>query len=95
MDKLEKVQKAARQNLSDNLKSFRERHNISQEALSDRAGFHRTYVSQLERQVINPSLDTLAALAVALNVDLPALLSAHEGPPPTLKRGRPPSKKSG
>jgi transcriptional regulator with XRE-family HTH domain len=94
MDKLYKAQKAARQNLSDNLKSFRERNKISQEALSDLAGFHRTYVSQLERQVINPSLDNLAALAVALDVDLPALLSTHEGPPATLKRGRPPSKKS-
>lgn len=94
MDKLEKAQEAARKHLSDNLKSFRARHNISQEALSERAGFHRTYVSQLERQITNPSLDNLVAIAVALDIKLTDLLAAHEGAPATLKLGRRPSKSS-
>ncbi|WP_035466164.1 helix-turn-helix domain-containing protein [Burkholderia sp. WSM2232] len=94
MDKLEKAQKAARKRLSDNLKSFRAEHRISQEELSERAGFHRTYVSQLERQTINPTLDTVVAIAVALEVELTDLLSERDGPPMTLKLGRRPSRKS-
>ncbi|AXF19420.1 XRE family transcriptional regulator [Burkholderia pyrrocinia] len=94
MDKLEKAQKAARKHLSDNLKSFRAKHGLTQEALSERAGFHRTYVSQLERQVTNPTLDNVVALAVALEVRLSDLLSEHDGPPATLKLGRRPSKNS-
>lgn len=94
MDKLEKAQKAARKHLADNLKSFRAKHKFSQEALSERAGFHRTYVSQLERQAINPTLDTIVAIAVALDVELAELLAEHDGPPATLKLGRRPSKAS-
>ncbi|MEX3973181.1 helix-turn-helix domain-containing protein [Paraburkholderia caribensis] len=94
MDKLEKAQKAARKHLSNNLKSFRAKLNISQEALSERAGFHRTYISQVERQTTNPTLNNVVAIAVALDVKLTDLLSEDDGPPATLKQGRRPSKSS-
>ncbi|MFM0062932.1 helix-turn-helix domain-containing protein [Paraburkholderia aspalathi] len=46
---------------------------ISQERLAEVAGFHRTYVGNIERDIANLSLDDLEALAAVLGVD-PALL---------------------
>lgn len=40
---------------------------FSQEALADRAGVHRTYVSQLERGLKSPTLAVLIKLAEALD----------------------------
>jgi len=47
---------------------------LSQEKLAELAGFHRTYVSQLERCVTNISIDGLERLALALEVDVIDLL---------------------
>lgn len=59
-----------RTRVSANLKRVREETGLSQEELADRAGVHRTYVSKIERRVVNYSLDSLAALAFALGVDV-------------------------
>ena len=40
---------------------------FSQEALAERAGVHRTYVSQLERGLKSPTLAVLMKLAEALD----------------------------
>jgi transcriptional regulator with XRE-family HTH domain len=39
---------------------------LSQEELAERAGVHRTYVSQLERGLKSPTLDTVLKLSSAL-----------------------------
>ena len=44
------------------------------------ADFHRTYVSQLERRVTNISIDGLERLAMALGVDIAALLEDKKSP---------------
>lgn len=61
---------SARTRLSVNLKRLRQQRGLSQEQLAERAGFHRTYVSQLERCVTNISIDGLERLAGALAVDV-------------------------
>ncbi|MCT8272567.1 helix-turn-helix domain-containing protein [Xanthomonas translucens] len=41
---------------------------FSQEVLADKAGVHRTYISQLERGLKSPTLAVLLKLATALEV---------------------------
>jgi transcriptional regulator with XRE-family HTH domain len=63
-----------RSRLALNLRDERHRRELSQEALADIAGLHRTYVSQVERSVTNVSLDNIFRLAKALNLDVHKLL---------------------
>jgi DNA-binding XRE family transcriptional regulator len=47
---------------------------LSQEELADLAEIDRTYASQIERGVANPSLEVLFRLASSLNTDVSGLL---------------------
>lgn len=64
----------ARQRISSNIKALRAERELSQEELAELAGFHRTYISQLERCVTNISIDGLERLAQALDVEVVQLL---------------------
>ncbi len=48
--------------------------NISQEDFAERAGLHRTYVSDLERGKRNISLENIERLAKALNLSISELM---------------------
>jgi transcriptional regulator with XRE-family HTH domain len=65
-----------RQALAVRVRTLRAERGLSQEALAHEAGIDRTYQSQIERGVGNPSLKVLCAIAVALNVELNDLLRA-------------------
>jgi len=43
---------------------------VSQEALADRCGFARSYMSRIERGKANPSLDAIETLAGGLRVSV-------------------------
>lgn len=60
--------------LAANLQRLRALKGISQEKLALDANVHRTYVSQLERKLKNPSLQILNRLAKVLDADVIALL---------------------
>jgi len=60
------------------LREHRERIGLSQEELADRAGLHRTFISQVERGLKSPSLNSLAAIAAALGLKLHKLLKDIE-----------------
>ena len=63
-----------RQRLAENIRQARLAQGMSQEGLAEAAGFHRTFVSQVERQKNNISIDNIERLARALGVDLVELL---------------------
>ena len=52
-----------------NLRRLRSQKKLSQEALAHEARIDRTYVSALERGVYSASLDTIADIAKALDVE--------------------------
>jgi transcriptional regulator with XRE-family HTH domain len=58
------------QSLAEQIRSERSRVGLSQEQLALTAEVDRTYVSQLERGIANPSLQILYRIASALNSDL-------------------------
>ena len=64
------------------IKALRTNLGISQETLAIRASLHRTYISDIERGARNPSLETMAQLAEALEVAIAALV---EVPPQSEK----------
>lgn len=72
--------KSARAVLASNVRALRTAATLSQEGLSDIAGFHRTFVSQVETQRANVTLESLERLADALKVRPSKLLDeAAEG----------------
>ncbi len=58
-----------KQVLASNVKALRSRTGLSQEALALTAEVDRTYVSQIERAIGNPSLAILCRLGAVLGVD--------------------------
>ncbi|MDP3097215.1 MAG: helix-turn-helix transcriptional regulator [Syntrophales bacterium] len=67
------------------LRRLRQGCGLSQEALGFESGYHRTYISLLERGRKSPSLQTIFNLSEALKIDPAELIrqvavQAHERP---------------
>jgi transcriptional regulator with XRE-family HTH domain len=56
------------------LQEMRKARKISQEELGFESGYHRTYISQLERGLKSPSLRTIFQLAAALKASPSAIV---------------------
>lgn len=52
------------------LRSIRESKKISQEDLSEKAGYYRTYVGKIEQGLYSPSTHTIWRLSYALDISL-------------------------
>ena len=63
-----------RHRLGQNLRRLRLARGWSQEAFADEAGIHRTYVSDIERGVRNPTITVVAKLTLSLGVTMGELL---------------------
>lgn len=71
----------------DNLARARRAADVTQEELSIRASLHRTEVSQLERGLRVPRIDTLIKLASSLEVDPEELLAGIRWSPGDVRIG--------
>ncbi len=71
--------KSLRNILAANLRRSRASRGLSQEALADLAGLHRTFVGSVERSERNISLDNVSRLARALGVSAADLLRGEQG----------------
>ena len=60
------------------IRELRTGQGLSQEALAERAGLHRTYIGGIERGERNVSLVNIGLLADALEVSLATLMAAVE-----------------
>jgi len=65
-----------REVFAQNLKKFRRAKGLSQEELAHLAGIDRTYVSLLERRIYSVTIDIVARLAEALDIEPSELLAS-------------------
>ena len=65
-----------REIFSQNLKYYRVNSNISQEKLGEMTNLSDKYISDLERNLYDPSLQTIDSLAKALNIETYLLLKS-------------------
>ena len=56
------------------VRELRKEMNVSQEDFAERAGLHRTYISDLERGKRNVSLENIEKIAKALNLSMADLM---------------------
>jgi transcriptional regulator with XRE-family HTH domain len=68
---------SARKAFATNLKREREVRGLSQEALADLSGLHRTYVGSVERGERNVSIDNIERLSRALGLDPAEMLRRY------------------
>lgn len=64
--------------LGEEIRKARVSAGFSQEALADKAGLHRTYISLLERNKKSPTIDTLFRICKALDVSASSLIKKVE-----------------
>lgn len=72
-----------------NLQRLRARRGLSQEALAEQSGLHRTEISLLERAEREPRLSTILLLAHALDVKIQALLKGADSAAVPPRRRKP------
>lgn len=53
----------------ENLKKYRTKMNLSQEAFAEKCGLHRTYISSVERFQRNISIENIQRIADALEIE--------------------------
>lgn len=69
----------ADERFGERLLEWRQRRKLSQQALGEKIGADGPRIHRLEKGAENPTLDTLDRLAVALDVDVSALLAPRSG----------------
>lgn len=79
MNKKEKAPLHARALLAANVQALRIAAGVTQEKVAELSGLHRTYVSHVERQLANVTIDNVQKLADVLGVPVSRLLEPIKG----------------
>lgn len=66
------------QTIAENIHRLRMKQQLSQEALAEISGLHRTYVGAVERGERNVTISTLNAFAKALKISVSSLFEEKE-----------------
>lgn len=74
----DKSQQAVCSHVARKLRQERERKGLSMNLVAQRAGLSQQMVSYVEREMRNPTLETLLRIAAALEVDLSDVLRAAQ-----------------
>ena len=74
----ERVRQSVSSNVARLLRQERERQGISMTSLAEKAGLSQQMVSYVERELRNPTLDTLLRITDALGVELSTLIKRAE-----------------
>ena len=74
----EKVVMNIRKNLSNNVLYYRIENNLSQEALAEKMDSSVTYISEIENQKWNVSIDYIEKLAKVLNIEIKELFTQRD-----------------
>jgi len=64
--------------VGEEIRRARQKAGLSQEAVADKAGLHRTYISLVERNKKSPTLDTLFRICQAIGVSATAIVKKVE-----------------
>lgn len=64
--------------LGENIKTIRTEKGLSQSELSSMSGVERSQISRIEKGLVNPRAETIAQIAVALNLDVSILFSKEK-----------------
>lgn len=72
----------AREVFAANMRRLRKAAGLSQEALAEACGLHRTYVGSVERGERNISIDNMEVISTALGCRIPDLLDEAENHAP-------------
>jgi transcriptional regulator with XRE-family HTH domain len=64
--------------VGENIKLYRKKAKLTQSELAQRANMSRSYLADVERDRYNPSVDTLKAIASALDVPVSVLLGEDD-----------------
>lgn len=59
-----------RKNIADNIRQYRAKQRISQEKLSEMTDISQQHISNIENELVNPSIEVLLKISTALNVTL-------------------------
>ena len=74
----EKVVMNIRKNLSNNVLYYRIENNLLQEALAEKMDSSVTYISEIENQKRNVSIDYIEKLAKVLNIEIKELFTQRD-----------------
>ncbi len=73
----QKNQLSIKQRFGKAIRRRRRELDLSQEELAEKAELHRTYISNIERGELNPSLETMEKLLKALNISFASLFANY------------------